>query len=146
MPRFRPVPAALYSSSTTFLFKDLYNGTHGFLRQDATRQALERPLLGRVEETEITATSCAAQKSLQLLVLQARHHVDRQDQAGLHTRGGLWEHYLQPRGQSNPRRSTTGHIAVTSYPSYMLRSPRPLPCTLQHLNNHLCVGGCGNQT
>jgi hypothetical protein len=53
----RPVPAARHASPTTFVHKDLRDCTHVFLRQDATRRALEPPytgpyqVLSRREET-----------------------------------------------------------------------------------------------
>jgi cleavage and polyadenylation specificity factor subunit 1 len=43
MARLRPVPAARHASPATFVHKDLKNCTHVFLRQDATRRALEPP-------------------------------------------------------------------------------------------------------
>jgi cleavage and polyadenylation specificity factor subunit 1 len=41
MARLRPAPAARHASPTTFVHKDLHDCTHVFLRQDATRRALD---------------------------------------------------------------------------------------------------------
>jgi cleavage and polyadenylation specificity factor subunit 1 len=41
MARLRPTPAARYTSPATFVHGDLEKRTHVFLRQDATRRALE---------------------------------------------------------------------------------------------------------
>jgi hypothetical protein len=41
MARLRRVPASHHASSATSVHKDLHNCTHVFLRQDATRRALE---------------------------------------------------------------------------------------------------------
>jgi cleavage and polyadenylation specificity factor subunit 1 len=41
MAHLRPVPAVHHASSATFVRKDLYNRTHLFIRQDATRRVLE---------------------------------------------------------------------------------------------------------
>jgi hypothetical protein len=46
MAHLRPVPASHHASSATFVHKDLHNCTHVFLRQDATRRALEPPYSG----------------------------------------------------------------------------------------------------
>jgi hypothetical protein len=46
MPRLRPTPAACHASPATFVHSDLEKCTHGFLRQDATRRALEPPYIG----------------------------------------------------------------------------------------------------
>jgi hypothetical protein len=46
MARLRPVPAARHTSPNTFVYKDLHDCTHVFLRQDATRRALEPPYTG----------------------------------------------------------------------------------------------------
>jgi cleavage and polyadenylation specificity factor subunit 1 len=57
MARLRPVPAARHASPATFVNKDLQNCTHVFLRQGATRWALELPfsapyqVLSRREKT-----------------------------------------------------------------------------------------------
>jgi len=46
MDQLRPTPAARHSSPATFVHKDLRDSTHVFLRQDATRRALEPPYSG----------------------------------------------------------------------------------------------------
>jgi hypothetical protein len=43
MYQMRPTPAARHSFAATFVHKDLRDSTHVFLRQDATRRALEPP-------------------------------------------------------------------------------------------------------
>jgi cleavage and polyadenylation specificity factor subunit 1 len=45
MARLRPVPAACPASPTTFVHKDIRDCTHVFLRQNATRRALEPPYI-----------------------------------------------------------------------------------------------------
>jgi hypothetical protein len=56
MTCLRPVSATRHSSPATFVHKDLDDCTHVFLRQDATRRALEpplqRPLPGPLAERE----------------------------------------------------------------------------------------------
>jgi cleavage and polyadenylation specificity factor subunit 1 len=44
--RLKPVLASHHASSETFVHKDLHNCAHVFLRQDATRRALEPPYSG----------------------------------------------------------------------------------------------------
>jgi hypothetical protein len=57
MARLRPVPASHHASSATFVHKYLHNCRHVFLRQDASRRALEPPyndpyqVLSRREKT-----------------------------------------------------------------------------------------------
>ena len=46
MDQLRPTPAARHSSPATFVHKDLQDSTLVFLRQDATRHALEPPYSG----------------------------------------------------------------------------------------------------
>jgi cleavage and polyadenylation specificity factor subunit 1 len=46
MTRLRPVPAARHTTPATFVHHDLQKCTHVFLRQDATRRALEPPYRG----------------------------------------------------------------------------------------------------
>jgi transposase InsO family protein len=46
MARLRTVPATRHASPGTFVHNDLQNCTHVFLRQDATRKALEPPYSG----------------------------------------------------------------------------------------------------
>jgi hypothetical protein len=46
MARLRPVPAARHTSPATFVHSALDKCTHVFLRQDATRRALEPPYSG----------------------------------------------------------------------------------------------------
>jgi hypothetical protein len=43
MARLRPVPAARHTTPATFVHHDLQKCTHVFVRQDATRRALEPP-------------------------------------------------------------------------------------------------------
>jgi len=43
MDPLRPTPAARHASPATFIHNDLRDSTHVFLRQDATRRALEPP-------------------------------------------------------------------------------------------------------
>jgi cleavage and polyadenylation specificity factor subunit 1 len=62
MARLRPVPASHHASSATFEHKDLHNCTHVFLRQDATRRALEPPYSGLYQFFS------RREKTLQLLV------------------------------------------------------------------------------
>ena len=46
MDQLQPTPAARHASPATFIHKDLRDSTHVFLRQDATRRALEPPYSG----------------------------------------------------------------------------------------------------
>jgi hypothetical protein len=62
MVRLRPVPAARHASPATFVHKDLHSCTHVFLRQDATRRALEPPYSGQYQVLSWK------EKTLQLLV------------------------------------------------------------------------------
>jgi hypothetical protein len=62
MARLRPVPASHHASSTTFMHEDLDNCTHVFLRQDATRRALEPPYSGPYQVLS------RREKTLQLLL------------------------------------------------------------------------------
>jgi hypothetical protein len=41
MNQLRPIPSARHTSPTTFIYKDLKDATHVFLRQDAIRRALD---------------------------------------------------------------------------------------------------------
>jgi hypothetical protein len=62
MARLKPVPALHHASSATFVHKDLQNCTHVFLREDATRRALEPPYSGPYQVLS------RREKTLQLLV------------------------------------------------------------------------------
>jgi hypothetical protein len=62
MARLRPVPAARHTSPATFVHKDLRDCTHVFLRQDATRRAMEPPYSGPYQVIS------RREKTLQLLV------------------------------------------------------------------------------
>jgi cleavage and polyadenylation specificity factor subunit 1 len=62
MARLRPVPAACHASMATFVHKDLEKCTHLFLRQDATRWALEPPYSGPYQVLS------RRDKTLQLLI------------------------------------------------------------------------------
>jgi hypothetical protein len=62
MARLRLVPASHHASSATFVHKDLHNCKHVFLRQDATRRALEPPYSGPYQ------VFSRREKTLQLLV------------------------------------------------------------------------------
>ena len=44
--QIRPVPAARHASPATFIYKDLADSTHVFLRQDAVRRPLDPPYSG----------------------------------------------------------------------------------------------------
>jgi hypothetical protein len=105
---------------------------HVFLRQDATRRALEPPYSGPYQVLS------RREKTLQLLVRGKPVTVsaDRVKPAYVFERDRLWEHSFQPRGQRYSRHSTT-----SSYTGYTLRSPRSLPRTLQNQTNILPGGG-----
>jgi hypothetical protein len=45
--QLRPTPAAHHATLTTFVYKDLLESSHVFLRQDAIRRALEPPYSGQ---------------------------------------------------------------------------------------------------
>jgi cleavage and polyadenylation specificity factor subunit 1 len=62
MARLRTVPALRHASSATFMHKDLHNCTCVFLRQDATRRALEPSYSGPYQ------VLLQREKTLQLLV------------------------------------------------------------------------------
>jgi hypothetical protein len=62
MTRLRPVPAARHASPSTFVHSNLEKCTHVFLRQDATRRALEPPYSGPYKVLS------RREKTLQLLV------------------------------------------------------------------------------
>jgi hypothetical protein len=67
MARLRPVPAAHHASSATSVHKDLHNCTNFFLRQDATRRALEPltavPTRSSRGERKQCSSLCAASPS-----------------------------------------------------------------------------------
>jgi hypothetical protein len=44
------------------------------------------------------------------------------------------------RPSTQPRCSTTCHVATVHHTNYMLRSSQPFPCSLQYLSNLLCGG------
>jgi cleavage and polyadenylation specificity factor subunit 1 len=90
MVRLRPVPAARHTSPSTFVHSDLERCTHVFLRQDATRRALEPPYSGpyRVLSRRV--------KTLQLLVRgrPVTVSMDRVKPGTDLTRLRLWALYL----------------------------------------------------
>jgi hypothetical protein len=113
------------------MHKDLHNCTHVFLRQDATRRALEPPYSGPYQVLS------RREKTLQLLVRGKAVTVssDRVKPAY-----GLNE---ADCGSTifNPLASATRQHPPPSYTAYKLRSPRSLPRTLQYLSNILPGGG-----
>jgi hypothetical protein len=79
-------------------------------------------------ESEDTATP---------LVREARHSVNRQSQAGLHSKR-FWPRvqHNPSSARRNPGRSITCHSDRALHTSYTLRLPFPFPRTLQHLSNN----------
>jgi cleavage and polyadenylation specificity factor subunit 1 len=71
MARLRPVPASHHTSSATFVHKDFHNCTHVFLRQDATRRALDPPYNGPYQVLS------RREKTLQLLVRRKQSSTGR---------------------------------------------------------------------
>jgi hypothetical protein len=128
MARLRPVPASHHASSATFVHKDLHNCTHVFLRQDATRRALEPPYSGPYQVLS------------QLLVRGKAVTVsaDRVKPAYVLNEADCGSTIF------NPLATATRHSTISSYTDYTLRSPCSLPSTLQYLSNILRGGWCGN--
>jgi hypothetical protein len=111
-----------HASPATFVHSVLEKCTHVFLGQGTTLRALEPPppIPGPVTVREDTATPRA---------WEARHRVNRQDQAGLHPQWA-WprEQHLQSAGRRSPCRSITCHSATALHTNYTLRSLHPSPC------------------
>jgi cleavage and polyadenylation specificity factor subunit 1 len=138
MARLRPVPATRQARPGTFEHKHLHTCTHVFLRQDATRQALEPPYSGPYKVIS------REEKALRQLIRGKPITVstDRVKPTYKFNKADFTHNTSNPAVKHNAYHSTsdytTSHIITASnYPHYMFRSSRPLPRTLQHLSNHL---------
>jgi hypothetical protein len=129
MARLRPVPAARHASVATFVHNDLQKCTHVFLRQDATRRALQPPY------SDPYQVLSRRDKTLQILVRGRPVTVstDRVKPAYVLNESN--------RGNNpNPPAITT---PVSAPPARPPQPPRKTTGSgpLQHLSNHLRRGG-----
>jgi hypothetical protein len=141
MQRPSPVPAARHASPATFVHKDLQDSTHVFLRQDATRRALDPPPPPFQRPARSPFTQ--GEDSPTLRAWQVRHRVSRQGQTCVHAgRDRTPDCHNWNHAETN----TAGcglaeHATATSRADHTLRSPRPLLGSIRHLSGHLGWGG-----
>jgi hypothetical protein len=120
MARLRPVPEARHASPTTFVHKDLRDCLHVFLRQDATRRALEPHYSGPYQVLS------RREKRLQILV--------RGKPVTVSADLGKPAYVLDETSHGSPTSNSPDTGSATySCPDYTLRQPRTLPRTLNHL-------------
>jgi hypothetical protein len=126
MARLRPIPATRHASPGTFVYKNLLNCTHVFLRRDSTRRGLE--------ERQNAKTPCA---------LRTYYRVCRQGQPCLHIkRERLRTHYIQTYDHRNPSHNTSWNTpTVFNDQDYTLRVPCPFSFTLLLLSVIPCRRG-----
>jgi hypothetical protein len=137
MARLRPVPAACHASAATFVHSERPREVHPRLPPPGHNTPgfgtpLQRPLPGRVTESEDSATSRAR---------EACHCVNGQGQAGLHPQRDRPREQLQPASLNTPGRSTISHAATALHKNYTLRPSHSFPCSLRHLSRYLRGGG-----
>ena len=119
MDQLRPTPAARHVSPTTFIHKDLRDSTHVFLRQDATRRALEPPYSGPHKVMART------DKTLAIVMRGRRVNVSTDRVKPAYLLGGIQHETGSPVAQprSDPAKPVTTRPPQTPHSGRTLRFP-----------------------